>query len=151
MKKHYNWGGWILVLSILVFYMLTIGLAVWDSAIVLEIITFDIITLAIVIPISIIIFKGLSRNVASKNAFATLPEITSETEVSNKSKKTVGSRYSTRSVFYVTFEFPDGERKSFQVNHEVCATTDRGDFGTLTYKEGNNHRFFVSFKRKKVN
>ncbi|OJU10184.1 MAG: hypothetical protein BGN88_09285 [Clostridiales bacterium 43-6] len=147
MKKHHNWGGIIIVLSVLLIYALLTGFVVWGSFN-KGWIVFEIVFLPLVIPITVICFKGLSRRTAAKNAFITLPEQTAETMVVNKSKKVVGSRYTTGTVFYITFEMPDGERKNFQVIHDRYATIEKDDVGTLIYKEGNGFSFFIDFKRK---
>lgn len=85
---------------------------------------------------------------ADKMAYATLPEIKTAATLINKAQKTVGDHYSTGTVFYAAFELPDGDRKNFQVDSDTYAIFEKGDTGTLTYKEGGGYRFFVSFKRQ---
>ena len=155
MKKHHNWGGLILVLSVSVFYVMLTVFAVWgffynpdalNTA--KQIIVFEVLTIWIAILLVVHHFKRKSRRIAVKNTLLTLSEQTSEVSVVSKSKKTIGDRYSTSSVFYITFEMPDGERKNFQVIHDRYATIEKDDVGTLIYKEGNGFLFFVDFKRK---
>lgn len=80
---------------------------------------------------------------AAKTARAALPEIQTLATVIHKAQKPVSDHYC-----YIAFEFPDGKRKTFKVDSDTYAVFEKGDTGTLTYKEGSEYRFFVSFKRQ---
>lgn len=153
MKKYRNWGGFISILSAVVFLSFFIAMGIYsysindDNSGMAFFMTAGIflIILLIFIPMLYIAFR---KRTMAKNAFITLQEQKAEeVRVIDKSKKTVGNRYSTGTVFYITFEMLDGERKCFNVAHEKYATIEKEDIGTLTYKEGGGYKFFVDFRR----
>ncbi|OJU08217.1 MAG: hypothetical protein BGN88_11055 [Clostridiales bacterium 43-6] len=153
MKKYHNRGGFILVLSVSLFYALFTCFVVWGITLegfsngAIQFLILEILSLILAIALVVFFFRRMSRKTAAKNAFLTLPEQTAQVKVVSKSKKTVGDRYSTGSIFYITFEMPDGDRKNFQVIHDSYATIEKDDMGTLTYKEGDGYKFFVHFTR----
>ncbi|OJU10183.1 MAG: hypothetical protein BGN88_09280 [Clostridiales bacterium 43-6] len=153
MKKYHNWRGFLTIVSALLFLSIWPLMAFYsygknetdggDSFLITGVLF--LIILLIFTPVLFIRFK---KKVDAKNAYLTLPEQNAPATVLNKSEKVVGDKYSTGTVFYITFEMPDGERKNFQVIHDKYATIEKDDVGTLIYKEGNGFLFFVDFKRK---
>ena len=97
----------------------------------------------------------------SKRAFAKLDEKLeyskkrrAEEIVDAKVKKTAFVRILAKTLdvnagyatHYVSFEFPDGARKNFQVNVEQYNSVVENETGTLTYKGFEKHLIFVNFQ-----
>ena len=152
-EKHHIWGGFVSSFAATVFLSFFVIMAMYsfsihdDTSGVAFLMTAGIFLLIflIFIPMLFILFR---KRTIAKNAFLTLPEQKAEgVRVINKSRKTVGNRYSTSTIFYVTFELPDGERKCLNVVHDDYAILEDGDIGTLIYKEGGGYKFFVEFRR----
>jgi len=54
-------------------------------------------------------------------------------------------RVHNRSVWYVTFKYPDGTEKEWDVPSRVYQDVQAGDTGTLTYSTWKKHFTFVDF------
>ncbi len=151
MKKHRNWKGLILIAfaSIVsaVFPILAyVSYTEKDMASVWAFIFGAVITIVIFAILVPGYYKSWRREVIAKNMYNELPDLSAEVFAISKSKKTVGNRFSTGNIFYVGFEFSDGERKNFRVSHDDYALIEKGEKGQLTYKESGEHLFFVKFK-----
>ena len=97
--------------------------------------------------LAILIF-GLHRYFARKIAFDSAYEKEVFVSVIAKTTKTAGSQYGVRTIYYISFSFPDGARKNFVVDVDTFNTLQENDIGMLTYKEYGKHLFFLDFEHQ---
>lgn len=87
------------------------------------------------------ILPNLRRKIAGTAAV-----IRSNAILVSKTKEIGFRSYSSPTISYLVFEFPDGTRKDFEVDSSTYNTILKGEEGILTYKELNDTRVFVSFQ-----
>lgn len=80
--------------------------------------------------------------------FADSPEKSEVVKVISKASNTGGSDVAIVTTYFVSFEFPDGNRKNFSVNIAQYNTILENEVGLLTYKEHGNDLMFINFQRQ---
>ena len=93
-------------------------------------------------------YKKSVRNINAKWAFETAAIQTVTAKVISKISQVVGDRFSTGTIYHVSFDFPDGSRNSFSVNAVQYSVLVENEVGLLTYKQQEDYMFFVDFQRQ---
>ncbi len=104
-----------------------------------------------IIPIAL--FIGLLFHILKKQRSIDIITKSAQThnehaKVVSKASQVVGDRFYTKTIYFVSFEFPQGERKNFPVNINQFNTLAENDNGILTFKENGNYLLFVNFHRQ---
>ena len=76
------------------------------------------------------------------------PEKSEVVKVISKTAKTDGNYVVVGTSYFVSFEFPDGDRKNFSVNVNQYNSVAESETGTLTYKGHDNDLMFIHFQRQ---
>jgi len=63
-----------------------------------------------------------------------------------KASKVYGSAHGVGTMYYLTFELPGRERKTFEVELMQYNIVIEGETGFLTYKQNGEHLYFLEFK-----
>ena len=66
--------------------------------------------------------------------------------VLSKAPQVGGDPFTTGTIYFISFEFPDRTRKCFAVDARQNSLIMEGEVGFLTYKQNNEHLFFVNFQ-----
>ena len=84
----------------------------------------------------------------TKRELRTAKEMQASVKVITKTTQISGTRFSTGTSYYVSFEFSDGDRINFPANISLYNTVVENDEGMLTYKEfPDGGLIFVDFQR----
>ena len=97
--------------------------------------------------LAILIFL-LCQYFARKFAFDVACEAEAFVSVIGKTTRITGSKHGVRTIYYVSFSFPDGARKNFTVDVDTFNTFQENDIGMLIYKENGKHLFFIDFEHQ---
>jgi len=97
------------------------------------------------------IISGILGMVGSKGEKKS-PTLTASAKVISKLSEQrvsgMGNVVTTKNEYFVTFEFPDGNRKKITVDTTQYALIAEEDLGVLEYKNLNQRLIFVSFQRQ---
>jgi len=111
------------------------------------------IALAIVSAIFILMQLNRLAEPANKRRLERLldnfPEIKESVKViskTNEVSRAYGSNEEVKTTHYISFQFPDGSRKNFEVDVSTYNIILENDFGILKYKEMDNTLYFVDFQ-----
>ena len=66
----------------------------------------------------------------------------------NEVSKTFGQYAPINTIYHVSFEFPDGARRSFPVDVSLYNSIMEKETGILTYKVHGETYFFIGFQRQ---
>ena len=147
-KLYKTTGGWILLCTILpiitVLLIIALALLTLNSAI-----SFLIFPALAVVYIGIFIPPQVVRS-----RLKAMPEKRERVKLLDKGQSTAYSYYSHRRRLYIRrrtliFEFPDGSRKSFQIDLGTDDLSVVNDTGIITYKERNGETLLISFDADK--
>ena len=106
----------------------------------------EMLTFLIVVPIAMSI--TFAPVIVTFLKLKAMPEQKARVRVAEKNQYLISPGQGPYTRYYLTFEFPDGSRKSFRVKSlELLNTTVENDMGTLTYKEYGGEKMFISFVR----
>ena len=107
-----------------------------------------IIDLALIVILLVILIYIPLYFIFRKFAFDEACEEEAFVSVIGKATRTTGGRYGVRTIYYVSFSFPDGARKNFTVDVDAYNTLQENDIGVLIYKENGKHLFFIDFEHR---
>jgi hypothetical protein len=113
----------------------------------MEIIGLFFIIFLIVLPlvlICILIYYFVSRIISARKkreAIDKLPVLSVKAKVVARRMDVTGGQYSTRTIYFVTFETDQKERIEFRMDGSGYAKLIEGDLGTLTY-QGERYKGF---------
>ena len=108
------------------------------------------------------VYLGTKENQkAFQTAWDNTPEINEKVKAFCKTTKTSGGNWvsngdesgggytsSVTTQHFISFEFPDKSRKSFEVGAEEYILITENDAGVLTYKEYGGNLYFIGFKHE---
>lgn len=88
--------------------------------------------LAVFVFVAVTIAKAGVQKRREDAANAAAPVLNRPARVVAKRTAVTGGEKSTRTTYYATFEFPDGQRAEFQVDGQPYGMLSEGDTGMLT-------------------
>ena len=75
------------------------------------------------------------------------PTLTENAKVISKHTKVIGSMYHTTTLYYITFELANRDKKTFQILDMLYGTMIEGETGILSYKERAKMIKFIDFRK----